>query len=84
MSFKKPSTAYWNRKLQAYLHDPFDKVFNIPGHESRASELLEILGEQAENEQFWKEADILASGIERGTVPGYKKNDLQSGAVDFF
>lgn len=83
MSFSKPSTEYWNRKLQAYLHDPFDKVIHIPGHETRASELLEILGEQTDNVQFWKEADILASGIERGTVPGYKKDNLKSGAVDF-
>jgi CRISPR-associated protein Cmr2 len=84
MSFPKPTTEYWNRKLQAYLHDPFDKVFKIPTHESRASELLEILGLQADNESFWKEADIIASGIERGTVPGYQKTDSKSGAVDFF
>lgn len=83
MTFQKPDTTYWNRKLQAYLHDPFDKMFKIPNHEERAAELLEILGEQAENKEFWKDADILASSIERGTVPGYKQNELESGAVDF-
>ncbi|MFO7885084.1 MAG: type III-B CRISPR-associated protein Cas10/Cmr2 [Desulfobacteraceae bacterium] len=74
---------YWNNKLSAYLHDPFDKVFKIQGHESRAAKLLEALGLQQPNEKFWKKADAMASGFERGQVPSYSKDENQNGAVDF-
>lgn len=83
MKFTKPDTTYWNRKLQAYLHDPFDKVFKISEHERRASELLEILGEQLENINFWQDADIIASSIERATLPGFHNDESKSGAVNF-
>lgn len=83
MTFTLPD-SYWDRKMEAYMHDPFDKVFNIPNHEERAAEILEIFGLQASNEKFWKDADHIASGLERGTVPSYNKNSEKSGAVDFF
>ncbi len=83
MTFSNNIQNYWTRKLQAYLHDPFDKIFKIPGHEDRAGELLNILGEDAPNDKFWKQADQMAAGIERGTVPGYKADEKKSGAVDF-
>jgi CRISPR-associated protein Cmr2 len=75
--------TYWNNKLSAYLHDPFDKVFKIQGHESRAAKILEALGLQQPNEKFWKKADGMASGFERGQVPSYDKDENKNGAVDF-
>ncbi len=75
--------TYWNNKLSAYLHDPFDKVFKIQGHESRAAKLLEALGLQQPDKKFWKKADGMASGFERGQVPSYSKDENQNGAVDF-
>jgi len=83
MKFKKPTADYWNDKFAAYMHDPFDKVFRIPGHEKRAAELLEVFGLDAPNDQFWKRADAVASGFERGQVPSYSKDPSMNGAVDF-
>jgi CRISPR-associated protein Cmr2 len=77
------SETYWNNKLSAYLHDPFDKVFKIQGHEERAAKILDTLGLSQPNEKFWKKADSMASGFERGQVPSYSKEENQNGAVDF-
>ena len=83
MTFQKPETAYWERKLIAYLHDPLDKILQIPGHESRSALFLEKYGLQRPNEEFWKKADGMAAGFERGQVPSYSKDEKKNGAVDF-
>ncbi|WP_373500897.1 type III-B CRISPR-associated protein Cas10/Cmr2 [Desulfococcus sp.] len=83
MTFPRPDASYWNNKLAAYLHDPIDKVFRIQGHEERAAKQLEIFGLEKPNESFWKKADAIASGFERGQVPSFSSNPNQNGAVDF-
>ncbi|HPA14406.1 MAG TPA: type III-B CRISPR-associated protein Cas10/Cmr2 [Desulfobacterales bacterium] len=83
MTFPKPDESYWNNKLAAYLHDPIDKIFRIKGHEERAAKQLEALGLQKPNEAFWKKADGIAAGFERGQVPSYSSDPNQNGAIDF-
>lgn len=83
MKFEKPDTAYWDDKFAAYMHDPIDKIFRIPGHEERSAKQLEIFGLQKPNDEFWKKADSIAAGFERGQVPSYSKNPNLNGAVDF-
>lgn len=83
MTFPKPGASYWNDKLAAYLHDPVDKVFGIKDHEERAAKQLETFGLQKPNESFWKTADGIAAGFERGQVPSYSNNPNQDGAIDF-
>lgn len=83
MSFEKPSTTYWNNKFTAYMHDPLDKVFKIRGHEERAAHFLELYGLSPTNDEFWKKADGIAAGFERGQVPSYSSDDNKNGAVDF-
>lgn len=82
MSFQLPED-YWNRKFIAYLHDPLDKVLKIQGHEERGSQFLKKYGLQAPNEKYWKRADGIASGFERGQVPSYSPNSNENGAVSF-
>jgi len=82
MPFKKPDTSYWDRKMAAYLHDPFDKAFKIQGHEERAAELLKTFGLDKPNESFWRLADGIASGFERGQVPSHYRDENKNGAVD--
>ncbi len=77
------NALYWNDKLAAFFHDPFDKALNIPGHEKRASQYLEAFGLKPPEDKFWKMADILAAGFERGVFPGYQADVQKSGAVDF-
>jgi CRISPR-associated protein Cmr2 len=83
MSFKKPNRQYWDDKFAAYLHDPFDKVFRIQGHAQRSEDILRRFGLQMPNDEFWKKADGIASGFERGQVPSHSKDENQNGAVDF-
>lgn len=83
MKFSKPDTGYWERKFIAYMHDPFDKVFEIPGHGERSARLIEKYGLQRPNEHFWKKADSVAAGFERGQVPSYSPDPDKNGAVDF-
>jgi len=83
MSFELPKD-YWTDKLIAYMHDPFDKVFGIQGHNERAADLLEIFGEQTPNDAAWRVADQIAAGLSRGQVPSYSRDESKSGAVDFF
>lgn len=83
MTFTKPDTGYWDRKFIAYMHDPPDKVFGIPGHEERAALFLEKYGLQKPNEEFWKKADGIAAGFERGQVPSYSPDQNKNGAVNF-
>jgi len=75
---------YWNHKVKAFLHDPPDKAIQIPGHESRANLLLDALGIQSSLDPIeYKQADIIASGMDRAVLPGYSKDPVQNGAVDF-
>ena len=83
MKFKKPDTSYWDNKFAAYMHDPIDKVFQIKGHEERGAKQLEVFGLQKPNDEFWKKADSIAAGFERGQVPTYSGNPNLNGAVDF-
>jgi len=83
MTFSSPNTAYWERKFIAYMHDPFDKVLRIPGHEERAARFLEKYGLQRPNEAFWKTADGIAAGFERGYVPSHSPDPRSNGAVNF-
>jgi len=83
MIFKKPGMDYWNNKFVAYMHDPVDKVFYIPGHERRAGNIISEFGLELPNDKFWKLADSMASGFERGQVPSYSKDENENGAVDF-
>src|SRR3989339_359729 len=83
MPFKNPDSNYWNEKFAAYLHDPFDKVFRIQGHESRAGSLLGLFGLEKPLDEFWKIADSIAAGFERGQIPSYSANENKNGAIDF-
>ncbi|RMH61038.1 MAG: type III-B CRISPR-associated protein Cas10/Cmr2 [Calditrichaeota bacterium] len=82
MPFKKPNSGYWDRKMAAYLHDPLDKAYKIQGHEERAAKLLKAFGLDKPNDAFWRLADGIASGFERGQVPSYYKDENKSGAVN--
>jgi CRISPR-associated protein Cmr2 len=83
MRFKKPDRQYWDDKFAAYLHDLFDKVFQILGHPDRSKEILKRFGLDMPNDDFWKKADDIASGFEHGQVPGKNEDDMQNGSVDF-
>jgi len=83
MSFPKLDKDYWNNKLAAYFHDPIDKALKIQGHEERAAEILKIFGLQKPNEEFWKIADGIASGFERGQLPSYNSDENKDGSVSF-
>lgn len=83
MTFIKPDTTYWERKFIAYMHDPLDKILQIKGHEDRAALFLEKYGLQKPNEEFWKKADGIAAGFERGQVPSYSTDPNRNGAVNF-
>lgn len=82
MSLQLPD-GYWDRKMLAYMHDPLDKVLKIQGHEDRSGDLLATFGIAQTNEKFWKLADGIASGFERGQVPSYSPDPNKNGAVDF-
>ena len=83
MTFTKPDTAYWERKFIAYMHDPLDKIFRIRGHGERSALFLDKYGLQKPNEDFWKRADVIAAGFERGQVPSYSADSNRNGAVNF-
>jgi len=83
MTFTKPNSGYWERKMIAYMHDPLDKILQIQGHEERSALILEKYGLQKPNEEFWKKADAIAAGFERGQVPSYSTDPNKNGAVDF-
>ena len=77
---------YWVHKTKAFLHDPPDKAIHIPGHEERANELLAaagLVGSSLSKEEY-QQADIIASGMDRATLPGYVAGDeTKNGAIDF-
>ncbi|MCX7761272.1 MAG: type III-B CRISPR-associated protein Cas10/Cmr2, partial [Candidatus Kryptonium sp.] len=54
-------------KLKAFLHDPIDKCFNIPGHEDRAEYYANLLG--VSNVLQAKGPDMIASCMERSLLP---------------
>ena len=83
MSWKKPDTSYWNNKFAAWWHDPIDKVFEIQKHEARAAAYMQVFGLDRPNEEFWKVADAISAGFERGQVPTYSSAENKNGAVDF-
>lgn len=75
---------YWDDKFCAYLHDPIDKPLSIQGHEGRAAEIQNIFGLEPSLKEYWDKADRLASGFERGVLPGYVTNNPQkNGAINF-
>jgi|GEM_PF-3565235 len=79
-------TNYWIHKTKAFLHDPPDKAIHIPGHEERSDELLAaagLVGSSLSKEEY-QHADIIASGMDRATLPGYHAGDTtKNGAIDF-
>ncbi len=83
MTWTKPDTSYWNEKFAAWWHDPIDKALAIPGHETRAADYLQIFGFEKPNETFWKLADGIAAGFERGQVPTYHQDERENGAIDY-
>ncbi|NLH53658.1 MAG: hypothetical protein GX459_12530 [Bacteroidales bacterium] len=85
MPFEKRNETYWKNKFISYLHDPFDKVMELKGHENRAKEIIKKFGEQVPNRDadIWKIADGIASGFERGTFPGYSEDSTKNGFIDF-
>lgn len=83
MTWQKPDTSYWNNKFAAWWHDPIDKVFGIQKHEDRAAAYLQVFGIDRPNDEFWKMADAIAAGFERGQVPTYNADDNKNGTVDF-
>ncbi len=79
-------TDYWLHKTKVFLHDPPDKAIHIPGHEERANRILAALGMSGStlDAKEYKEADIIASGMDRAILPGYVAgNESRNGAVDF-
>jgi len=65
------------------MHDPLDKVLRIQQHGERSAQFLDRYGLQRPNEAFWKKADVIAAGFERGQVPSYNADADRNGAVDF-
>lgn len=77
---------YWIHKTKAFLHDPPDKAIHIPGHEDRSNDLLDALGMVGSSlhEEEYKQADIIASGMDRALLPKYVSGDeSRNGAIDF-
>lgn len=80
---EKKEDTYWEQKIRFFLHDPMDKVLNIPGHENRAKKIAEAFGVSTPEKSEVALADIVASGLDRASLPGYHKNGLKNGAIDF-
>ncbi|MGB3692378.1 MAG: type III-B CRISPR-associated protein Cas10/Cmr2 [Spirulinaceae cyanobacterium] len=59
---------FWQRKINALLHDPPDKAFDIPGHEQCVQELASILQIPLIKSDY-KTADHLASAADRLNFP---------------
>lgn len=81
---ERNDATYWERKIRFFLHDPFDKVLKIPGHEKRAQQIAEAVGELSLDKRESGLADIMASGLDRANLPGYSPDTSQNGAIDFF
>lgn len=76
---------YWDYKLANYLHDSPDKALEVPGHEASPRALLAALegNLSTPDKNFYPQADCIAEGMDRTQIPGYNKDPLQNGAVDF-
>lgn len=85
MPFSKRNDTYWKNKFISYIHDPFDKVLELRGHEDRAKAIIQEFGEEVPNRDaaIWKISDGIASGFERGTFPGYSEDQHKNGFIDF-
>jgi CRISPR-associated protein Cmr2 len=60
----------WEELVLAYLHDPPDKVLDIPGHVNRARRYLAaVLGHEVDYQQVHQLADQLVSSLERLPTP---------------
>lgn len=80
------NTDYWLHKTKVFLHDPPDKAIHIPGHEERSNNIIAALGMSGSTLQHeeYKDADCIASGMDRATLPGYVAGDeTRNGAVNF-
>lgn len=62
---------FWEKKINALLHDPPQKCFNIKAHENQANQLATSLGIKLDKHDF-KEADWIASAADRLNFPSYK------------
>jgi CRISPR-associated protein Cmr2 len=62
---------FWLLKINALLHDPPNKAFNIQGHESQSQDLANILNINCGKNDF-KQADWIASAADRLNFPSYK------------
>ncbi|MCX7735016.1 MAG: hypothetical protein N2254_09710, partial [bacterium] len=57
----------FEEKLKAFLHDPIDKCFDIPGHEKRAESYADMIN--VSNVRGAKGPDMIASCMERSLLP---------------
>lgn len=74
---------YWQHKLSIYLHDPPHKSLSIPGHEQRAKEIADLLGQTVAAREQYIAADMIASGLTRAAVPGHSADPARNGSIDF-
>lgn len=78
-----PRPDYWQHKLSIYLHDPPHKALSIPGHEQRAKEIADLLGQTVAAREQYLAADMIASGLTRAAAPGHSADPAQNGSIDF-
>ena len=63
---------FWQRKIQALLHDPPNKALNIKDHEAEAQAWAQKLGIGKLNDKDFKPADWIASAADRLNFPSYR------------
>lgn len=80
---EKRNDSYWEQKLRFFLHDPIDKVLKIPGHEGRAEDIADAFGTSTPDKAEVGLFDIIASGLDRASLPGYSSDKSKNGAIDF-
>ncbi len=56
---------FWKNKIQAFLHDPPGKVFELKTHENRVKEILKDLMPSRSIKRKIKVTDIQASSLQR-------------------
>ena len=69
---------FWLLKINALLHDPPNKAFNIQGHETQSQALARILNINLSRNDF-QQADWIASAADRLNFPSYRS----IGGADF-
>ena len=74
---------YWQHKLSVFLHDPAHKALSIQRHEELAQDIATLLHQSAPQKAEYSAADRIASSLSRAALPGYCKDEMQNGAVDF-